>query len=602
MARKERAATDVSTAAGIHYKVLARRWRPQQFTDLVGQEAIAQALTGAITAERVAHAYLFTGARGVGKTTTARILAKALNCKTGPTTTPCDKCDSCESIASGDDIDVIEIDGASNRGIDEVRELRQNANLRPTRGRYKIYIIDEVHMLTREAFNALLKTLEEPPEHVKFIFATTDPQKIPVTILSRCQRFDFGTISSERIQKRLQEIVRAEAIAVDDDVLELVTRRAAGSMRDSLSLLDQLLAFGGERVTADQVHRLLGTAREDRLMELVASLIDRQPGRAIEIVDEAESQGVQLGELIDQVIEYFRDLMVVKSAGSNARLVSVSSRQRARITEQALGLSLDFIFAAADILSEAKGRLRGSSYGRVLVDIALARIASLEELGSIAELADRLEGLESRLGASAATPAARAHSTAAAPAREPATADSKKKAIVADRPAAPAAPAPAAAIAETPPVPPQVAAAPVPPHVSTPPPGVVEPATAIPRPLTDETAGELLRALAAAFAPVLRESISRARISVRAADSVVVYLDPMYNKSDRAKEIETSLQAQLGPGLKIRVELDQPGKSAREPHAKRSSYSERLSEANRDPLVREAIDVLGARVIRVDET
>src|SRR5262245_6608802 len=306
MAKQEKTTVKpASSAAGTHYKVLARRWRPQQFSDLIGQEAIAQALQGAITAQRVAHAYLFTGARGVGKTTTARILAKALNCREGPTCTPCDRCDSCEGVAAGDDVDVLEIDGASNRGIDEVRELRQNVNLRPTRGRYKIYIIDEVHMLTREAFNALLKTLEEPPEHVKFIFATTDPQKIPVTILSRCQRFDFGTIGNDRIQKRLEGIVQAEGIEVDESVLELVTRRASGSMRDALSLMDQLLAFGGERVTAEQVHQLLGTANEDRLLQLATSLIDRDAGKAIDAVDEAESHGVQLGELIDQLLEYF---------------------------------------------------------------------------------------------------------------------------------------------------------------------------------------------------------------------------------------------------------------------------------------------------------
>src|SRR5262245_142288 len=399
MAKQERKSEQpVSSPVGTHYKVLARRWRPQQFEHLVGQEAIAQALQGAIAAQRVAHAYLFTGARGVGKTTTARILAKALNCKQGPTTTPCDRCDSCESISSGDDVDVIEIDGASNRGIDEVRELRQNVNLRPTRGRYKIYIIDEVHMLTREAFNALLKTLEEPPEHVKFIFATTDPQKIPVTILSRCQRFDFGTIANERIQRKLEEIVRSEGIEVDGQVLELVTRRAAGSMRDALSLMDQLLAFGGERVSTEQVHRLLGTASEDRLMQLSSALIGRDAGKAIDTVDEAEAHGVQLGELIDQLIEYFRDMMVLKSAGATARLLSVSSTERNRLAEQAERLPLDFIFAAADILAETKSRLRGSSYGRILLDIALTRIANLEDLTSLDELASRLESIESRIG------------------------------------------------------------------------------------------------------------------------------------------------------------------------------------------------------------
>src|SRR5438105_6214530 len=240
------------------YTVVARRYRPQQFADLIGQEPVAQALRNALTGDRVAHAYLFTGARGVGKTSAARILAKALNCEKGPTVTPCDKCSSCVAIASGDDIDVREIDGASNRSIDDVRAIRQDVSTRPTRGRYKIYIIDEVHMLTKEAFNALLKTLEEPPPHVKFIFATTEVQKVPITILSRCQRFDFGNISAERIAKQLRAVVDAEKMKADDDALELIARRAGGSMRDAQSLLDQLLAFGGERLTAELVQHLLG--------------------------------------------------------------------------------------------------------------------------------------------------------------------------------------------------------------------------------------------------------------------------------------------------------------------------------------------------------
>ena len=573
-----------ASVAGMHYKVLARRWRPQQFGDLIGQETIAQALQGAITAERVAHAYLFTGARGVGKTTTARILAKALNCKNGPTCTPCDKCDSCESVVSGDDLDVLEIDGASNRGIDEVRELRQNANLRPTRGRYKIYIIDEVHMLTREAFNALLKTLEEPPAHVKFIFATTDPQKIPVTILSRCQRFDFGTISQDRIEKRLKEIVAAEGIAVEDEVLELVTRRAAGSMRDALSLMDQLLAFGGERVTTEQVHRLLGTAGEDRLMELAAHLVGRNAGGAIQVVDQAESQGVQLGELIDQLIEYFRDLMIVKSAGPDARLVSVSSRQRGRIAEQAASLPLDFIFAAADILAETKNRLRGSNYGRILLDISLARIANLEDLGSLDELAQRLQEIETRQGGGTALSRT---VPASAPPRPTVPVEAKKKDPV-HEPAAPTEPVQSIAASvessrES------VAGSPV---------------VTLPSPLTSESAAQLLREISASFGLVLRESITRARVSIgQTADQLVVSLDPMYNTAARAKEIETALQQRVGGGLRIRVELDTAAKpAAAETGARRSTYSEKLSEATRDPLVQQAIDVFGARVIRVDES
>src|SRR4051812_35857679 len=239
--------TDNSGENARQYVVVARRYRPQDFSQLIGQGQVSQALANAITTNRVGHAYLFTGARGVGKTSTARIFAKALNCVNGPTTTPCGVCDICQGIASGGDVDVIEMDGASNRGIDQVRELRSNVNLRPSRARYKIYIIDEVHMLTREAFNALLKTLEEPPEHVKFIFCTTEADRIPITILSRCQRFDFAPIEMRSIVDRLHQICAAEGVQAEPEALQIVARRAAGSMRDSQSLLEQLLSFGGPK-------------------------------------------------------------------------------------------------------------------------------------------------------------------------------------------------------------------------------------------------------------------------------------------------------------------------------------------------------------------
>src|SRR5438046_646149 len=278
------------------YTVVARRYRPQQFDDLVGQEAVAQALRNALSSGRVAHAYLFTGARGVGKTSTARILAKALNCEKGPTPTPCDQCTSCLAIATGDDIDVREIDGASNRRIEEIRDLRNDVGTRPTRGRYKVYITDEVHMLTREAFNALLKTLEEPPPHVKFIFATTEVQKVPITILSRCQRFDFGNIGPARIFDQLKSIVSREGLQADDDALRLVARRAAGSMRDSQSLLDQLLASAQGKLTAEHVHAVLGTAGDERVTELAAAIMARDPQTALNLVGGWIDRGLQVGE------------------------------------------------------------------------------------------------------------------------------------------------------------------------------------------------------------------------------------------------------------------------------------------------------------------
>src|SRR5262249_9289866 len=271
----------------------ARRYRPQQFRDLIGQEPVARSLVNALQSGRVAHAYLFTGARGVGKTSTARILAKALNCVRGPTAAPCDQCDICKSIAAGEDVDVLEIDGASNNKVDEVREIRSNVQYRPGRARYKIYIIDEVHMLSTSAFNALLKTLEEPPPHVKFIFATTEVHKIPVTILSRCQRFDFAGIGTARIREHLHQVVAAEGLQADDDALELVARRAGGSMRDAQSLLDQLLAFGGDRLTVEQVHGLLGTAGSDRVATLAAAILEHDPKLALTLLGQAADEGLQ---------------------------------------------------------------------------------------------------------------------------------------------------------------------------------------------------------------------------------------------------------------------------------------------------------------------
>lgn len=374
------------------YTVLARRYRPQQFDDLVGQEPVAQALVNAIKSNRVAHAYLFTGARGVGKTSTARILAKALNCVKGPTVTPCDECEMCRGISSGEDVDVLEIDGASNRRIEEVREIRQNVQYRPSRARYKIYIIDEVHMLTREAFNALLKTLEEPPEHVKFIFATTEAQKIPITILSRCQRFEFAGIGTAHIVDCLKEIVAGEGKVADDDALMTVARRAGGSMRDAQSLLDQLLSFGGDRLTQEQVHSLLGTASGERVSALAAAVLDRDARRALALLQQLADTGLQLAELLDQLIEYWRDLLVVQCAGIENQTLSVGPGQRQALQKQAEALDADAILAGLDILVSAKNRMRNTSHGLIVLEMAVVRLSRLDNLVSLAQIGQWLAG------------------------------------------------------------------------------------------------------------------------------------------------------------------------------------------------------------------
>ncbi len=374
------------TAPAEGYTVLARRYRPQTFAEIVGQEPVARALANALKSNRVAHAYLFTGARGVGKTSTARILAKALNCVNGPTATPCGVCEMCRSITTGEDVDVLEIDGASNNGVDDIRELRSNTQYSPSRSRFRIYIIDEVHMLSKGAFNALLKTLEEPPPHVKFIFATTEIDKVPITILSRCQRFDFAGISLPSIVERLRSIVASEQLQADDETLELVARRAGGSMRDAQSLLDQLLAFGGDRLTVDQVHQLLGTAGDDRVVGLADAVIAADGKTALDLLDEAAVSGLQLGELVDQLIAYWRDLMVVNCGGVEGRDLSVPSRHHETLAKHARTAGLDTILAGLDVLSTTKARLRGSNHGRTLVEMALIRLSRLRDLVSLAQV------------------------------------------------------------------------------------------------------------------------------------------------------------------------------------------------------------------------
>jgi DNA polymerase III subunit gamma/tau len=372
------------------YVVVARRYRPQTFDELIGQEHVAQALSNAIATHRVGHAYLFTGARGVGKTSAARILAKALNCQQGPTSKPCNQCDVCQSISGGEDVDVLEIDGASNRGIDEIRQLRQNAGVRPSRSRFKIYIIDEVHMLTREAFNALLKTLEEPPEHVKFIFCTTEPTKIPITILSRCQRFDFAGILTRSIQRRLEQIVAAEGLEAEPEALDVLARRAAGSMRDSQSLLEQLLAFSPGRITVAEVHAMLGTAGEERLAALVQHLIARNAAGALAELDTALNAGVDAALLLEQLFGSLRDCMVATVGCPSEAFLYTSASGAEAVTTAGKQLGLGTLLAIMQILDQTLSRMRYSTQGRILAELALVRICQLEDLDELSEVIAQL--------------------------------------------------------------------------------------------------------------------------------------------------------------------------------------------------------------------
>jgi len=432
---------DSTSAEAGNYVVVARRYRPQDFQQLVGQPQVAQALGMAINTNRVGHAYLFTGARGVGKTSTARIFAKALDCVKGPTTEPCGECDICQGIAAGSDVDVIEIDGASNRGIDEIRQLRSNVNVRPSRARYKIYIIDEVHMLTTQAFNALLKTLEEPPEHVKFIFCTTEADKIPITVLSRCQRFDFAPLQSQAIVERLAHICEQEGVQAELPALQILARRANGSMRDSQSLLEQLLSFSGKVLTAADVHRLLGTAQAGRLSAIASALANHDAATALTLLDAAIREGVDAGQLAEQLLGYLRDAMAAHLGCDADLFLTTEAGDADDLRRLGETLGLETLLAAAQILDQALVRMKQSTQTRTLVEIALVRMARLEQLQSLPALIAQLQSGSPplspapRTSASSAPvapvsqptgPSAGQSQAPSTPASLPATADQKK--------------------------------------------------------------------------------------------------------------------------------------------------------------------------------
>lgn len=390
------------------YTVLARKFRSQTFGELVGQEAVVTTLRNAISQNRIHHAYLFCGTRGVGKTSMARILAKALNCLSSdsPTLTPCGTCDSCEAVARGDDVDVVEIDAASNRGIDNIRELRSNSVFRPARARFKIYIIDEVHMLTKEAFNALLKTLEEPPSHVKFIFATTEPERVLPTILSRVQRFDFRTISPAEIAGQLAHICREEGFAAEEPALRRLARLAKGSMRDALSLLDQMLSMSAGQLTEAVVSGLFPATHDELFAELLDRLADGDAAGALGVVDRSLGQGHTLDYWCELLINQIRDLMILRVCGPETDLVDVSGGLRDRLAAQAKQFDAQAFVYMITVLEELRRSVKYSASGRPLVEAAVVRLAEAPRLSSIESLLERVgrSGLESGV-ASPARPA-----------------------------------------------------------------------------------------------------------------------------------------------------------------------------------------------------
>ncbi len=549
------------------YTVVARRYRPQSFTQMVGQDHIAHALANAIKQNRVGHAYLFTGARGVGKTSSARIFAKCLNCVKGPIEIPCNDCDICQSVSVGEDIDVLEIDGASNRGIDEIRQLRSNAIVRPSRARFKIYIIDEVHMLTQQAFNALLKTLEEPPEHVKFIFCTTDPQKIPITVLSRCQRFDFAPVQTTAIMQRLQEICENENIEASEEALAVLARRAAGSMRDSQSLLEQLLSFCSEKIGVEDVHQLLGTADGGRIMAIVAAVVSKDPGDALNQVAAAIEGGVDAGQLIVQLLGYFRDIMAIRVGADKETLLTCAESDVESLNSIADQLGLETILAIVQTLDHSISRMQVSLHGRTLLEVAIVRICNLENLDLLSDLVDQLAGAGSST-ASRSVP-------------------SKKN-------------------AEPRLEPPQVSAPPKPQNLDERSPRLKDAKTTEPaRQPLELTVGNLRRVweLAADDVGGMTIDIARQAKQLTLKGHVIIaefddqHVFELCRKSSRAHELQMSIEKMVGKKVKIDFELNVTDPEKRRPKKPKLTRVQMIRQLEQHEMVKSAIEVFDAEVV-----
>ncbi|HUU50014.1 MAG TPA: DNA polymerase III subunit gamma/tau [Nitrospinota bacterium] len=376
------------------YVVIARKWRPKTFDEIVGQLHVSQTLKNAIANKRIAHAYLFAGTRGIGKTTTARIMAKALNCVDGPTPEPCNQCIECSEISSGRAFDVIEIDGASNRGIDEVRELREKAVYAPSRGRYKIYIIDEVHMLTMPAFNALLKILEEPPKHIIFMFATTEINKVPITILSRCQCFDLKRISIQDIVNHLSMISEKEGIKIDKEDLFLIAKSAEGSMRDAQSLLDQIVSFGGKEIKRESVITILGIVDQEIFKGLMEGISKKDADSLLKIIQDLTLYGHDIGLFCRNLLEFILGLMITKASKDSYSLIELPKIRVDEMKDLASKFSTAELHQIFDILSTTEVEMRQSTDPLLPFEMALLKLTKIRSLKSVEDMIERLSGIE----------------------------------------------------------------------------------------------------------------------------------------------------------------------------------------------------------------
>jgi len=557
------------------YTVLARKYRSLTFDDVVGQDPIAKTLKNAIETGRVAHAYLFSGTRGVGKTTMARILAKALNCLKfdEPTITPCCKCDSCLSINIGEDIDVIEIDGASNNRVDEIRELRENAIYRPARARYKIYIIDEVHMLTTQAFNALLKTLEEPPEHVKFIFATTEPNKVIATIQSRCQRFDFANINPKQVAGQLKSILKKEKIKYEDDLVLALAKMANGSMRDGLSLLDRLISTGMTPLSLQLLEDFLGRPNAEKVQRLVEAMGDADAAGTLTATENLINTGLGEAQIVDALTEQMRDLLVIASAGADTDLLILTASQKEKAVELAQKFDAASLIYNITALEKLRWAIKNSDTPRALLDASLLRFALSEHFLNVDQLLARASG-------GVAAPVKKKLSVERKPV---ATASAPAEETVSRTPAAaPPAPAPTAPPAEPP--------------VSAP--------TTMPEDLA-EAWPDILSALTETLGKVTI-SLLHSSTPKALADDVLTIGFPatgkmqkeMCESNGRSDQIAAALSDYLGRPVRVRFEVAAPIEAVA---ADGKTNAQKRYELLSDPAVKAVIVGLDATVTGIEE-
>jgi DNA polymerase III subunit gamma/tau len=569
------------------YLVLARKWRPKTFDEVVGQTTVMRTLKNALTSGRIGHAFLLSGARGVGKTTTARILAKALNCSRaeGPTADPCGECSSCLEVAEGKSMDVQEIDGATNNSVDQVRELRESARYNPARDRFKVWIIDEVHMLSTGAFNALLKTLEEPPPRVKFIFATTEYHKLPDTILSRCQQYDFRLIPARELQAHLRGIADKEGLKVSDEALARIARAAEGSARDALSLFDQVLSFSGNEVKDEDISALLGLIDRDLLLGASQGVLAGDSLALLDLIERLSDYGADYRNFAREVLLHFREILLVKLApATSALLAPLVPEERERLRPLAEAFSEDDLLRSFDVLTKLDTELRFAQDPRVMLELALLKLAQMRRLVPFADLVARVERMSAGLPPEPARPA-----------------------VSAPRPTFAATPPTAPSVASAPPPRPQ---APVAPVASTSP--LAPPREDAGTPVApsgfasiggDEPLARMLEALQRrpTLAQPLRTAQARLESDVL---ELAISSDYFALATTHIDEYQDLAKKTFSRGVKVRIvaAAAAPAPPAEAPTPQSAARERLMTAAGKDPVVQDALDLFGGKVVAVRES